>query len=333
MTGLGFFNSQALIPNKGKSPAFVFVGGTIFHAVSVALIDHLKSGRRLASPSLNKIQAAFSRYFPDYKLHLIHLTPNSPCKSELVERMAYVLRQLALDEVLDKATQYRELFKGLSPNTPQSHLRTPSTPLHFSVLGALAQVFDIGFELSLIEEKNDLRQMIKISAPLGAAFEISLEVQGNGYSPKVAHPHDFKYVGHIALNPVPCEKESSTQTLRAALDAIEHDNCILFERYGHYVTILSNMVRDADLTREQLIQCYIDSIPTEHSTHGMDRAVFFSDKTQALADDAMECSADHDTRLIIHHLAGWMATGQLDSGHFFDRLDVPKHSNPTAMSL
>lgn len=334
MAGIRLFNSRhPVTPQIGKGSAFVSVGGELFHAVSVALIDHLKSGHRLFSPSLNKIQDAFSRYFPDYKLNLIHLAPNSPCRSELVERMAYVLRQLAVDEVFEQATEYRELFKGLSPNTPQDYLRGPSTPLHFSVLGALAKVLGIQFQLSFIEEKGDLRYVQRIHGLRGDAFEISLEIQGNDYSPNVVHQQNFKFVGHITLNAIPCEKETRAGTVQTALDAIEHDNRILFERYAHYHTILYNLVRDGDLTRARLIQCYIDFIPTEYSTYGIYSAQFFTDKTQGLAGDVIESSEEHDIRLLIHNLAGWMATEQLDSGHFFDRIDMPKRTNSTEMSL
>lgn len=334
MTGMGFFNSRHLVTQKvDKGSNFISVGGELFHAVSVALIDHIKSGNRLSSPSLNKIQDAFSRYFPDYKLNLIHLAPNSPCRSELVERMAYVLRQLAVDEVFEQATEYRELFKGLSPNTPQDYLRAPSTPLHFSVLGALAKVLGIQFQLSFIEEKGDLRHVQSIHGLRGDAFELSLEIQGNDYSPNVVHQQNFKFLGHITLNAIPCEKETRAGTVQTALNAIEDDNRILFELYAHYHTILYNLVRDGDLTRARLIQCYIDFIPTEYSTHGIYSAQFFTDKTQGLAGEVIESSEQHDIRLLIHNLAGWMATGQLDSGHFFDMLEVQKPSSDIAMSL
>ncbi|WP_392538381.1 transposase [Legionella sp. 227] len=166
----GFFSTRAYVHHEPKPRAeynFINVGTEQFHAVAVAMIDSLQStSHRGNDATLKKILERFYLHFPKYISNQPYLTLpermgmllNSSRKSELVECMAYVLRQLAVDELYTHPLMYREVFDGLSAETPKSYLRDPTVQLPASALNALAQTLGISITLSFKELGKELRK-------------------------------------------------------------------------------------------------------------------------------------------------------------------------------
>ncbi len=166
----GFFGNRIHVyhePRPREESSFINVGNEQFHAVAVALIDSLQStSQRGHDATLKKILERFYQHFPKYVSAQPYLTLsermgmllNSSRKSELVECMAYVLRQLAVDELYTHPLMYREVFDGLSADTPKSYLRDPEVRLPASALNALAQVLGITITLSFKELGKELRK-------------------------------------------------------------------------------------------------------------------------------------------------------------------------------
>ncbi|KTD01754.1 hypothetical protein [Fluoribacter gormanii] len=166
----GFFSNRAYVHHEPRPRAeynFISVGNEQFHAVAVALIDSLQSiSQRGNDATLKKILERFYLHFPKYISNQPYLTLsermgmllNTSRKSELVECMAYVLRQLAVDEIYTHPLMYREVFDGLSADTPKSYLRDPEVELPSSALKALAQVLGISITLSFKELGKELRK-------------------------------------------------------------------------------------------------------------------------------------------------------------------------------
>lgn len=166
----GFFSNKAYINHEPRPRAefsFINVGNEQFHAVAVALIDSLQSvPQRGNDATLKKILERFYQHFPKYISNQPYLTLpermsillNNSRKSELVDCMAYVLRQLAIDEVYTHPLMYREVFNGLSADTPKSYLRDPEVKLPACALNALAQTLGISVTLSYKELGKELRK-------------------------------------------------------------------------------------------------------------------------------------------------------------------------------
>ncbi|MGL5741600.1 MAG: transposase [Legionella sp.] len=166
----GFFTNKTL-SHQGAKPSdeytFIDVGSDQFHAAAVALIDALQSSAQRGNEVvLKKILERFYQHFPKYISNQPYLTLpermgillNSSRKSELVECMAYVLRQLAVDELYTHPLKYREIFDGLSAETPKSYLRDPQVELPASALNALAHALGMDITLSFKELGKELRK-------------------------------------------------------------------------------------------------------------------------------------------------------------------------------
>ncbi|STY21491.1 Uncharacterised protein [Legionella steigerwaltii] len=166
----GFFNNRAYVHHEPRPRAeyrFINVGTEQFHAVAVAMIDSLQSTSQRGNDAiLKKILERFYLHFPKYINNQPYLTLpermgmllNSSRKSELVECMAYVLRQLTVDELYTHPLMYRDVFDGLSADTPKSYLRDPTVKLPSSALKALAQTLGISVTLSFKEIGKELRK-------------------------------------------------------------------------------------------------------------------------------------------------------------------------------
>ncbi|AWN72819.1 hypothetical protein LEAN103870_09195 [Legionella anisa] len=166
----GFFSNRVYVqhePGPRADFSFINVGNEQFHAVAVALIDSLQSSNQRGNDAtLKKILERFYQHFPKYISNQPYLTLpermgillNNSRKSELVECMAYVLRQLAVDELYTHPLKYIEVFDGLSAETPKSYLRDPEVKLPPSALNALAQTLGITVTLSFKELGKELRK-------------------------------------------------------------------------------------------------------------------------------------------------------------------------------
>lgn len=166
----GFFGNKAYIHHEPRPRAeysFINVGNEQFHAVAVSLIDSLQNGaHRGNDATLKKILERFYQHYPKYISNQPYLTIpermgmllHNSRKSELVECMAYVLRQLTVDELYTHPLMYREVFDGLTAETPKSYLRNPEVKLPPSALNALAHSLGITVTLSFKEPGKELRK-------------------------------------------------------------------------------------------------------------------------------------------------------------------------------
>ncbi len=162
----GFFSNKTYGYKPREEYSFINVGNEQFHAAAVALIDSLYSAQRGNDAVLKKILERFYHYFPRYVASQPFLTLpermgillNNTRKTELVECMAYVLRQLTVDEIYIHPLKYREVFNGLSAETPKNYLRDPKVKLPPSALNALAHALGITVTLSFKEPGKELRK-------------------------------------------------------------------------------------------------------------------------------------------------------------------------------
>ncbi|WP_196398910.1 transposase [Legionella saoudiensis] len=137
----GFFKAPVEnAQNQGKEYEYINVGGEQFHAVAVALIDYLQNNLPINDAAIKKILSRFYQYFPQHVTNDAYLTTpkermsrllSNSRKSELVECMAYVLRQLTVDKLFEDHLNliYRDVFANLPPDTAKSYLRDMKTVL------------------------------------------------------------------------------------------------------------------------------------------------------------------------------------------------------------
>lgn len=220
----GFFKpSVPSEKSKQSKNKIVFVGGDLFHAAAVGLLDALKRNSMLGSDTVKKLLGAIYQHFPKHIDNQAYLTPferlsrllTYPRKSELVECVAYVLRQLTLNEIKRDFLNidYRPLFAQLKEESLHD-CREPQVLLPACVFAALAKVLEVDVSLSIEESEKDLAKKQSYSHPVastGIHKKITLHLKdlGGKYGVAVNDPAYFAHVGQLAV-PLP-EPEKKLQ--------------------------------------------------------------------------------------------------------------------------
>lgn len=340
MVHSGFFNKTPASPGKKQETVYRYipVGHKQFQAVAVALMDNFKNVARVNEAGLKKILERFFVHFPKFVSLQPYLTASermqmlisSSRKSEIVDCIAYTLRQLAIDEIYANPASYYDVIEAFDPSTAQDKLRLPSTALHVSAFRALTQSLGITIILSLTQPGKELRQRIcyqndAVSAP---KFEVTIKLHGKKYFSRVHKDNqaDFTYVGHLASSTAkPVELPSDPQdTLESLYQVIAADHSILRELFEQHYNRLIGMVEKGELTKGQLLSLYGAFIPV-NNTLTSSEADFFN---QLISEGNTSQGIDHEMSLeqhlqhgMVSKLSGWMSTNQVDPDKLFDRLD------------
>lgn len=321
-----FKNNDQKSSKLSKNDRVIAVGGEQLHAAAVALIDYLQNDAPIYDAAVKKISTGFTTFFPHYLTNNVHFKTadkpikyvlTSPPKLKLVECMAYVLRQLIIDELYKDYLNlnYREVFAHLLPTTPMSYLRQPETPLPVCAFDALSCVLEIPITLFFTESGKELRKREQRSDNQHSALQILVE--NNKYYPLVKHPEHFAYVGQltVVVEPValPDQNEGNLANLLARL---KEDNQDRLHRYLHERTKILIMVQAGELSRSQLIDHYITLLPTQMNT-----TCFIKKLEQTLP------STGNDTAVRVEHelaaaLASWIVAGAIKEEQLYDRIET-----------
>ena len=336
MPRTSFFTASAPVNKTHKTErSIIAVGGEQFHAVAVALIDNLKSGAQLTDPALKSILECFFSAFPEYKTNHSYLRPvermgmliNNRRISEMVSCMAYVLRQLTVDELYAHPLAYRSVFNTLSRNTSEAYLRQNSTVLPYVALAALATTLDIGIELSFVESGKELRQCRTFSLNATPSFVAALQVQGSSYFPRVKNKADFNYVGQLTSTaPKPVESASSV-TIASILDSIVQDNQALLRSREHYLKALIGM----ELTAERVLALYIEFLPDDESDREFWALVEGQSVTPVVSSIIIGDAEQQARQSRMKAIAGWLSRGQVNADVLFDAAE--ERSSAALVSL
>jgi len=338
MAHTGFFN-KPYTQQEAKSEveySFIPVGGKQFHAAAVAIIDCFNNSTRINEPSLKKILERFFDYYPKFISVQPYLTAHDRMsmlltgsrKSEIVDCMAFVLRQLAVDEIYANPTNYREVFSKLSSETPESYLRQPDTSIPASGLKALTAALGITITLSYTEHGKELRKLetyedVSINHP---KFEVMLQVQGDQYFPRVKSKADFAFVGQLATPSVePAHKHSEkTVVLAGIFEKISEDNSRLLLAFEQNKKRLMSMVDAGELTKEQLLTLYVKFLPKSHEPL-ISQTEFFQQlehlDRKPIVPEHPENSDKYVAKLLVETLAAWISTKQVDVDRLYDNME------------
>lgn len=328
MTG-GFFSKPAPAKNETKvaSPVFINVGGEQFHAAAVALIGELHHNLNLKDDILKKIIANYFHYFPQALPDEAYLTTprerirrllNNPRTSELVERIAYVLRQLAVDELYTNPLNldYREIFLSLKKDTPLNYLRDVRTSLPLSIFNALAQALNISIILSFKELGKELRKCEQMGDS-NCAVSLLIQVQDQQYYPAVKQKNEFTHVGKlkIAITPIKqaAEKQGDLEDIFNLITEANESLLHVFKQQRHKILC---MVNANELSREQLIELYCSLLPEQ--TRNADFLIHLAQiKNPVIAGTPVDLEQE-TIKSLADAFASWIATGAITQEQLFE---------------
>jgi len=336
MASTGFFKSpHNLVSSLGvdDTKVVVDIGGKAFDAVAAALIIHFKDNR-INDASLKKILTRLFAYYPHLVVDQPCLTPDDRMtillkntrKSDMVECMAYVLRQLAVDEIYALPLQYREVFNGLDANTSQNVLRDPNTSLPLASLKALSHAINVNITLSFVEHNKELRRRNVFGGETTNQFEsqIVVQVQGDHYFPRVKNKADFAYVGQLAVSRSEAVIEKiETKDISDMLGLIDADNRILLQTFIRWRQNLLIMIQTNELTTAKLISLYIKFLPVDLSD--VENNDEFFAQLQHLESKPVASDSEGGKLTLNEQLAsaiaGWISKKQIDTERFFETLE------------
>jgi hypothetical protein len=327
----GFFRTAATPAGKKQgvdSYGYIDVGNELFHALATAFIDGMASGQKISEATLKTILDRWSSYFPNFKLNQSYLNAqermalllNSARKSDLVVGLAYIFRQLAVDEVYRKPLAYQGVFNGLDSETPKAYLRCADTVLPKEIIPALAQVLQIKINLSFKEPGKELgsRQIFGDDK----SFMVDLQVQGGYYFPRVRNKSDFKYTGQVATPSMRPVEPVSTGTLEDIIGLIARDRSVKMNSYEQYHKILAAMVLDGDLTKVILIDLYSKFLPCRSSLDGHS-GVLHEERQKTVVGGELIGGADrYVSDLLVSSLSWFLATEQVQPDPFFEAVEI-----------
>lgn len=334
----GFFNNPQVQQEVKKSAELhaIAIGGEQFHAVAVALLDSFKRSTRVNEVTLKKILERIYTLYPKLISNQPYLTANdrfqmlinNTRKNELVNCVAKVLRQLAVEEIFANPTQYREVFLGVDPKTLQSSFYEDHVHLPPAALDALSRSLGLNVQLYFVEQGKELRKKVSFNHHVGHAsrVDLTLQVQGDQYFPYVKYENDYTYVGQLAISPIkPLEhNEVQTGTLAGMMEEIaEEDNRLRIAFEQHRKRLMS-MVDAGELTKKQLVDLYIAFLPLENSSYTNNSGFFYrleGANRKPLVNETPKQADSAVSQLLVDSLAAWMSTKHIDADDLFERFE------------
>lgn len=333
--GTSFFErSLASIDKKTAESGskLIPIGGEVFHALAVAFLDTWKSISYAQAPAVQIIYKQFQIYFPNYispyqapltkPVERMRMLMNSARRSEVVDCLAYILRQILINEVYAHPLNYREIFDGLDANTSKNYLRQPDTKLANTVLRALVIALDVTLVLLFLEPGKELRKRVVYETKTNSSpkMELTLQVQDDNYFPKVKYPSDFAYVGQLATKShPPAQVHQQTETIAEYLTVINEDNQRLLSLYKQWRHNLLTMTQAGELTRLVLIALFIKFLPSETGTITDPEKFFF--KLSKESSMPLAFNRSDKTTMLIMALASWISVGLIDPDTLSDNIN------------
>ncbi|MCX7117867.1 MAG: hypothetical protein NTW94_08240 [Legionellales bacterium] len=314
---------------------FVDVGGASdsgFRAIAVGFLDNLSSHPRGHGDLINQALNRYFLYFPEHRdakpglvtaFERLDSLTQRLSMGELVQTLAYTLRQIAVDSMCSQPERYRGAFQGRFSGMTPGVMRESKTWLHDLSIEALADALAMPIVLYLGRETT-LRARLRYH-----------HQEPNRYLPVVLQrvdSHIFPRVrmsGRFALlknHPVrefhrvtSFTPEPSLLEIQAVISA---DNTRLKTRFLDIRERLSVMVDLKELNRDDLLKMYVKGLSSLKGCvasleHGS--ADFFD----ALFVDAQHASevANRQVDIYIQALARAITLEQMDEDDIFSHLE------------
>ncbi len=324
----GFFKTPALHGQRQSNYEIINVGGEQFHAAAVALIDYMQNGLAINDSTVKKILGRFYEYFPQYTNNDAYLTTpkerlsrllQTSRKSELVECMAYVLRQLTVDEIMANPLNlnYRAIFADFNQETSVKDLRDPKTQLPVIALKALQSVLELPITLSFKELGKELRKQENLGQP--GQHGLVIQVQGDKYFPAVNHKADFAYVGQLAVTVKPVVSDEQENTIKQILAEIHAADQEILRAYEQQQNTILSMVAAGELSYAQLRDYYIELLPYQDNNAGYIRQL--QQAAHPILVGAPESAGKNTVEERARALASWIVADAIKADALFDRID------------
>ena len=352
-TNHGFFG-QVIAQNISSQAkkALVDVGGQGdcgFRAVAAGIVDNFLINPRLKGDLLGNLLPRHYNYFPQHRHNVSGLiTPAERMEQlitqvrmpELIQTLAYTLRQIAVDELCAKPAHYRGAFANQHEQTAPEIMRKPSTWIDETAIAALSNALDLPIEVNMVSHGKEL--------PVRLQYNISsknqgvvMQLQDVHYMPRVTHSERFTTVKSQQASRIKAAEDvaSTDPSLTEILTKIAEENKHLVHEFENTRNRLSAMVAAGELNKQDLLAIYIKGMATsdylpgrvkyigiEHGNQDFFAAIMKAQQGVA----AVELStASYDEQVInelVHGIARAVSIGHMNAADVFAEIDNKEHS-------
>jgi hypothetical protein len=360
----GFFTRQLGVVKPSVKPSsessFENVGGTGdcgFRAVAVCLMDDYLFKKNLANQQiLTHLLARYFEYFPhpqpfgrSTKERLESMVRSPLAMAECTRRLAYVLRQIAVDELCAHPEKYRGAFvsfegndrnQGVDKETAPECMRQETTWIDESAIAALSNALgQLPIEVQVAANNKELPMRLQYNVSSNEPPAVVMQLQNGHYMPRVSQPSRFMNISEQQRNMGPLQPQLRVVTdlpLSAILVKIAAEDQRLLEKFTHTVNQLTSSVLAGEVTKEELLEIYVKSMAKSDYLQGRVKYVglehgnqhFFeaieSAKPGAKIKAVKLASDSYDKQVItelVHAVARAISIGQLDPAMVFAKIE------------
>ncbi|WP_064088252.1 OTU domain-containing protein [Legionella feeleii] len=277
------------------------------------------------------------------------IEPRSPLAiAECTRRLAYVLRQIAVDELCAHPEKYRGAFASFEDNdqhanedreaTPE-RMRQETTWIDESAIAALANALKLPIEVHVVTKNKELPMRLQYNASSDATPEVVMQLQNGHYIPRVSQPARFMNISEQQKNMGPLQPVTQSvqdPPLSEILAKIAAEDQRLLEEFENTVNQLTASVIAGEVTKEELLEIYVKGMAKSDYLQGRVKYVglehgnqrFFeaieSAKPGAKIKAVRLGSDSHDKQVVnelVHAIARAISIGQLDPGVVFAKIE------------
>lgn len=263
------------VPGQLKSEQQGFVacgqeGNSLFKAAAVSLIDTINHAARIDDQVLRSILNPYFEYFPQFRDTRGLLTPQERYNAlkkqlhipELVETLAYVLRQLAVNEMLQQPEKYPMLFLHSAKRPSIESLRSEDFPLNEYAIHALSNALALPCRISISAENKELPLTITFNQPLQSIRKpvLKMALLGQQVRAKVNQPEIFSALSNRKAKYIkPMDVKSDVPSYESALTQYMDS---LWKTYQRMLHSLQAAVMAQEVSKEQLLSRYMSAVPS-----------------------------------------------------------------------
>lgn len=287
MGGSGFFSAKTKLvkPEKIEKLVCIDVGrgkDCGFRAAAVAMVDNILAKPRANEDLARKLLKLHQEYFPQppiaksfqqqyslrtptKRLAMRVETRDVRAKANYLSELAFVLRQVAVDEICDHRLQYRGAFvaNGMNEGTSPEKMRRQESWMEECAIAALSKAMQLPIKVQVVAPGKKIPLCLKYTTakePIGSS--IVMQLQNQHYMPLVNKSDYFTGINKQtieAVEPVvkPRRKDPELSEILAEIAA---EDKRLNEEFEHNKTWLNVLVEDGDITKQDLLAIYIKGL-------------------------------------------------------------------------
>lgn len=239
-------------------------GDGCFLAIAAGFVDTVASSRTGLKKDLSicvkNLLDHYAYYFPEDCSKLTgksqeELLKQLVAKQSLpyfLKKLAFVIRQLAIDEFLKSLDKDPVLLIMLLGNNSLAELREPTTEIHSAILAAAANALGITICMESVKTIHDIPQILTFnpSATTATKSPVVIMEHAASFSPKVRSPQLFE--SYQRVDAVSIEWPLMPPLELSLQDKMDAAIKQIIKNFEHHYKRLSTMVRGGNLSLRDL---------------------------------------------------------------------------------